>query len=167
MNAIGMQLRDPINSGLTRWRMAVINECMNAVAERERNSLSKSTRFSLLSMEMSRLTWEGTAEPVSRDQFLRHERGQGNIHCSCSADHVQDWQPYPVDPYFCYMCDHTYMLTFVPPYSALLLSFSDMCFVLLFPCFLLGGGSCSRFSFFADAPLILSCPVEDHILDCW
>ena len=26
----------------------------------------------------------------------------------CSADHVQDWQPYAVDPYSCYMCDHTY-----------------------------------------------------------
>ena len=30
---------------------------------------------------------------------LRHERGQGNIHFPCSADHEQDWQPYPVDPY--------------------------------------------------------------------
>ena len=56
-----------------------------------------------LSMEMSRLTRDGTAEPVSRDQILRHERGQGNIHFSCSADHVQDWQPYPLDPYSCYM----------------------------------------------------------------
>ena len=37
-----------------------------------------------------------------------NERGHGNIHVSCSADHVQDWQPYPVDPYSCYMmCDHT------------------------------------------------------------
>ena len=53
---------------------------------------------------MSRLTWNGTAEPVSRDQILKHERGQGNIIFSCSADHVQDWQPYPVDPYSCYMC---------------------------------------------------------------
>ena len=35
-------------------------------------------RFSL-SMEMSRLTRDGTAEPVSRDQILRHARGQGNI----------------------------------------------------------------------------------------
>ena len=63
-------------------------------------------------MEMSRLTRDGTAESVSRDQILRHERGQGNIHFSCSADHVQeDWQPYPVDPYSCYiMCDHTYMM---------------------------------------------------------
>ena len=28
---------------------------------------------------MSRLMWDGTAEPVSRDQILRHARGQGNI----------------------------------------------------------------------------------------
>ena len=57
-----------------------------------------STRFSL-SMEMSRLTRDGTVETVSQDQILRHERGQGNIHFPCSADHEQDWQPYPVDPY--------------------------------------------------------------------
>ena len=36
-----------------------------------------------LSMEMSRMTRGGTAEPVSRDQVLRHERGQGNIHFFC------------------------------------------------------------------------------------
>ena len=59
---------------------------------------------------MSRLTRDGTAETVSRDQILRHERGQGNINFRCSADHKQDWQPYPVDPYFCYMCDHTYII---------------------------------------------------------
>ena len=58
--------------------------------------------------KMNRLTPEGTAETVSRAQILRHERGQGNIHFPCSADHEQDWQqPYPVDPYSCYMCDHT------------------------------------------------------------
>ena len=28
---------------------------------------------------MSRLTRDGTAEPVSQDQILRHARGQGNI----------------------------------------------------------------------------------------
>ena len=58
---------------------------------------------------MSRLTRDGTAETVSRDQILRHERGQRNIHFPCSADHEQDWQPYPVDPYSCYMCDYTYI----------------------------------------------------------
>ena len=48
---------------------------------------------------MSRLTRDGTAEHVLRDQILRRKRGQGNIHFLCSADHGQDWQPYPVDPY--------------------------------------------------------------------
>ena len=110
MNAIGAQLRDPINSGLTRWRLAVINEEMDAAAELGRNPVN--TRFHLSSLEMSRLTRDGTAELVSRDQILRHEqRGQENIHFSCSADLVQDWQPYyPVDPYSCYMCDHTLLL---------------------------------------------------------
>ena len=45
-----------------------------------------------------------TAEPISRDQFLRREHGQENIHFPCSADQEQDWQPYPVDPSSCYMC---------------------------------------------------------------
>ena len=48
---------------------------------------------------MSRLTREGTAEHVSRDQILGRERGQGKHRYSCSADHEQDWPPYPVDPY--------------------------------------------------------------------
>ena len=60
---------------------------------------------------MSRLTRDGTAEPVSRDQILRHARGQGNIHFPCSADHEQDWQPYPVDLYSAICDDHTYMHT--------------------------------------------------------
>ena len=33
------------------------------------------------------MTRDGTAEPVSRDQILRREPGQGNIHFPCSADH--------------------------------------------------------------------------------
>ena len=59
-------------------------------------------------MEIIRLMRDGTAEPVLRDQILRRERGQGNIPFLCSVDHEQDWQPHPVDPYSCYMCDHTY-----------------------------------------------------------
>ena len=58
---------------------------------------------------MSRLTRDGTAEPVSRDQILRHARGQGNINFPCSAEHEQDWQPYPVDPYSAICDDHTYL----------------------------------------------------------
>ena len=41
-------------------------------------------------MEMSRLTRDGTAEPVSRDEILRRESRQENIHFPCSAGHEQD-----------------------------------------------------------------------------
>ena len=61
-------------------------------------------------MEVSKLARNGTAEPVSRDEFLRREeRGQGNIQIPCSADHEQDWQPYPVDHTLAiYVTIHTY-----------------------------------------------------------
>ena len=67
---------------------------MDAAAEIGKNPVR--TRFSL-SMEMNRLTRDGTAEPVSRDQILRREHGQVNINFPCPADHEQDWQPYPFD----------------------------------------------------------------------
>ena len=55
---------------------------------------------------MSRLTRDGTAEPASRDQILRREQGQGNMNFPFSANHEQNRQPYPVDPYSCYrLCD--------------------------------------------------------------
>ena len=59
---------------------------------------------------MSRLARDGTTEPVSRDQVLRRERGQGNVHFPCSADNEHDWQHYPVDPYSATRDDHTYIL---------------------------------------------------------
>ena len=97
MNTIGTQLRDLINSGLARWRMEVINELMDAAAELGRNPVSKHQIQPEYGDE------QAAAEPVSRDQIFRRERGQGNIHFSCSPGHVQDWQPYPVDPCSCYM----------------------------------------------------------------
>ena len=62
---------------------------------------------------MSRLTRDGTAETVSRDQILSHLQGQRDIHFPCSADHEQDWQPYPVDPYSAICDDHTYIQTYI------------------------------------------------------
>ena len=56
---------------------------------------------------MSRLTRDRTAEPVSRDQILRRERVQGNIHFPSSADHEQDWQSYPLDSHSAICDDHT------------------------------------------------------------
>ena len=62
---------------------------------------------------MSRLIDAGrTVEPVSRDHFLRRERGQENINFPCSADYEQDWQPYPVDPSLAICDDHTCVHTF-------------------------------------------------------
>ena len=46
-------------------------------------------------------------------KFSGFEQEEGNIHFSCSIDHEQDWQPYPVDPYSCYMCDHAYIHTYI------------------------------------------------------
>ena len=103
---------------------------MDAAAELGRNPVSKHQIQSEYG-EMSRLTRDGTAEPVSRDQILRHARGQGNVHFLCSADHDQDWQPYPVDPYSAICDDHTYIHTYeVLLYSGLYL-FEYCCFHLI------------------------------------
>ena len=45
----------------------------------------------------------------SNSFILRHAGGQGNMYLPCSADHEQDWQPYPVDPYSAICDDRTYM----------------------------------------------------------
>ena len=74
---------------------------------------------------MSRLTRDGTAEPVSRDQILRHARGQRNVHFPCSAGHEQDWQPYPVDPYSAICDDHTYIPTYIYIHIYIQSLFSD------------------------------------------
>ena len=65
---------------------------------------------------MSELTRDETIEPVSRDQILRRERAQGNIHLHCSADHEKEWQSYPVDPYTAECADHTYIHTYIHTY---------------------------------------------------
>ena len=45
---------------------------------------------------MSRLTRDGTAEPVSREtKFSGASGDRENIHFPCSADHEQDWQILP------------------------------------------------------------------------
>ena len=86
--------RDCVTSRLIRWRLTVQ---MKGVVESGKNSVSK---HQVLQPECG-----GTAKPVSRDQILRREREQGNIHFfPCSANHEQDWQPYPVDPHSA-MCE--------------------------------------------------------------
>ena len=81
------------SEGLDAFRFSGIN-----AVPHNKHLIIKAKECSL-SMEMNRLTRDGTAEPVSRDQILMREREQGKNNVPCSADHEKDWQPYPVDPY--------------------------------------------------------------------
>ena len=77
---------------------------------------------------MSRPTRDGMAEPVSRDKIRRRERRRGKVNLLCSADHDQDWLPYPVDPYSAESADHTqytHFHTFTADTSTDLRSFTD------------------------------------------
>ena len=62
---------------------------MDTAAEIERNPVRP--KFSL-SIDMSRLTRDGTAKPILRDQILRRGHGQAKFNFSCIADHEQGWQ---------------------------------------------------------------------------
>ena len=86
---------------------------------------------------MSKLTRDGTAEPVSRDQILRRERGQRTIHFPCSApDHEQDWQPCPVVRAIhtnIVLHTHTAVVTHIHIYMHII---QQLSFIPSFPCIL-------------------------------
>ena len=72
---------------------------MNAAAEIRRNPVSKHHTQPEYGDEQAG-AGRGTAEPVLRDQQISLSRtGTENIYFPCSADHKQDWQPCPADPY--------------------------------------------------------------------
>ena len=74
-----------------------LNKKMDAAAELERNPVSK---------HQIQPEYGDEQADTGRDcRILRRERGQGKISFPCSVDHEQDWQPYLVDPYSCYMCN--------------------------------------------------------------
>ena len=58
---------------------------------------------------MTGLTRDGTAEPITRDQILRRERGQDYFFFSSLADHEHNCQPYPLDPYPPESAHHKYI----------------------------------------------------------
>ena len=106
VNAIGTQLRDPINSGLTRWRMAVLNK---AAAELGRNPASKHQIQPELFVVFFTLTDRASmVMEMSRTRLARLSLCRLCVcvflcsHWSlvdvpliffCPADHVPDWQP--------------------------------------------------------------------------
>ena len=88
--------------------MAILNKYMDATAESGRNPVSK---------HQIQPEYEDDQADTGRDCRTRLARpnseGQtwtGKYPFPCSAEHEQDWQPYPVDPYSCYICDHTYIV---------------------------------------------------------
>ena len=73
---------------------------MDAAAELGRNPVSKHHIQPDYGDEQADAGRDDCQTRLARpNSQARTERGQGNILFSCSADHVQDWQPYPVDPY--------------------------------------------------------------------
>ena len=79
---------------------------MDAAAELGRNPVSKhqiQPEYGEEQADAGRDGWTRLARPNS------HARTEtGEYYVPCSADHEQDWQPYPVDPYSAMCDDHTY-----------------------------------------------------------
>ena len=103
---IGTQLRDPINSGLTRWRMAVI---MDAAAQLGRNPVSRyQIQPEYYGDEQTGAGRDCRARLARLNSQARTTRTGKNYSFSVfSWDNEEDWQPYPVDPYSFIMWDHT------------------------------------------------------------
>ena len=85
--------------------MAVLNKKMGAAAGLGRNPVSKHHIHPEHGDEQADAGRD--CRTVSRDQIIRRDQ----IPFPCSADHEQDKEPSPVDPYPCYMCDYTYIHT--------------------------------------------------------
>ena len=81
---------------------------MDAVAERGRNLVS--IRFSL-SMEEEQANAGRDGRTCLARPILWVRTGRGEFFFSCSADHEQDWQRYPVDLVSTESADHTFMLS--------------------------------------------------------
>ena len=68
---------------------------------------------------MRRLTRDGIAQSVARDEILRRGRAEEKNRLLCSANHEQDWQPSPVDLSSAkMMTTHTYIQhTYIDTYD--------------------------------------------------
>ena len=61
-----------------------------------------------------KVTWlECVWNRLSVHSICVDSTGTGEYYFPCSADHEQDWQPYPVDPYSAICDDHTYIHTYI------------------------------------------------------
>ena len=84
---------------------------MDAAAELGRNPVRKhqiQPEYGDEQADAGRDGWTRLARPNSQART-----GTGGYYFPCSADHEQDWQPYPVDPYSAIYDDHTYIHTYI------------------------------------------------------
>ena len=86
MNAIGTQLRDPMNTGLIRWRTEVLNKAK----EIGRNPVSKH-QIQLEYRDKQADAGGDYRTRLARSNFQARTRTGKFL---SSADHEQDWQPY-------------------------------------------------------------------------
>ena len=80
---------------------------MDAAAELGRNPVSKHQIQPEYGDEQADAGRDGCTRLARPNSQAR--TGTGEYHFPCSADHEQDWQPYPVDPYSAICDDHTYI----------------------------------------------------------
>ena len=83
---------------------------MDAAAELGRNPVSKHQIQSKYGDEQADAGRDCRTR-LARPNSQTRTNVDREIDFPCSADHVQDWQPYPVDPYSLAMCVtiHTYI----------------------------------------------------------
>ena len=104
MNAIGTQLAYGGDTKMNKW---------DAAAELRRNPVSKNQMQPEYGNEQADAGRDCRTRLARLNSQARTRTGK-NIHFPCSADHEQDWQPYPVDPYCInsYMFDLDYCVSF-------------------------------------------------------
>ena len=84
---------------------------MDAAAELGRNPVSKhqiQPEYGDEQADAGRDCRTRLARPISQART-----GTGEYYFPCLADHEQDWQPYPVDPYSAICDDHTYIHIYI------------------------------------------------------
>ena len=82
---------------------------MDAAAELGRNPVSKHQIQPEYGDEQADAGRGCRTRLVSPNSQARTETGSKNKHFPCSADHEQDWQPYPVDRCSAISYNHKYM----------------------------------------------------------
>ena len=79
---------------------------MNVAAELGRNPVSKHQTQPEYGDEQADAGRDCRTRLARQNSQVRTETGKKK---TCSADHEQDWQPYPVDPYPCYSMRDDYI----------------------------------------------------------